>query len=148
MASSTPFGAKVCVRVSVLNQISMRNGGSGLKDAAGQGDSFICLFFISRPQSTGTDSPHSSWHQDNVRWYIVSPAEPTQSRGTQANWRERKTVWLGVKTGIKNERRSMLVGLVGAHAHGRACECFHFFQVLTKFNKIDKTKCSLEEGRS
>lgn len=69
---------RVCV--SVLNQISMRNGGSGLEDAAGQGDSFICLFFISRPQSTGTDSPHSSWHQDNVRWYILSSAEVTEQR--------------------------------------------------------------------
>lgn len=69
--------------VSVLNQISMRHGGSGLEGAARQEDSFICLFFISRPQSTGTDSPHSSWYQNNVPWYIVSSAELTQGKGTK-----------------------------------------------------------------
>lgn len=61
----------------------MRNGGSGLSGAARQAGSFICLFFISRPQSTGTDSPHSSWYQNNVLWYIVSSAELTQGKGTK-----------------------------------------------------------------
>lgn len=34
-----------------------------------------------RPQSTVADSPHSSWHQNNVLWYIVSSAELTQGKG-------------------------------------------------------------------
>lgn len=68
---NTSHGAKMCgSRImcwsSILNQISMRNGGSGLQGAERQEDSFICLFFISRPQSTGTDSTHSSWYQNNV----------------------------------------------------------------------------------
>lgn len=61
----------------------MRNGGSGLEGAARQAGSFICLFFISRPQSTGRDSPHSSWDQNNVLWYIVSFAELTQGERTK-----------------------------------------------------------------
>lgn len=69
--------------MSVFNQISMRNGGNGLEGAARQEDSFICLFFISRPQSTGTDSLHSSWYQNNALWYIVPTAELTQGKGTK-----------------------------------------------------------------
>lgn len=91
LLSNTSLGAKVCGSrsmcwSSVLNQISMRNGGSGLEGAARQAGSFICLFFISRPQSTGTDSPHSSWDQNNVRWYIVSSAELTQGEGNKSSW--------------------------------------------------------------
>lgn len=36
-----------------------------------------------RPHSTGTSSPHSSWYQNNVLWYIVSSAELTQDKGTK-----------------------------------------------------------------
>ena len=47
----------------------------------GRAGSFICLFFISRPQSTSTDSPHLSWYQNNALWYIVSSTELTQGKG-------------------------------------------------------------------
>lgn len=87
----------------------MRNGGSGLQGAATQAGSFICLFFISRPQSTGTDSPHSSWCQNSVLRYIVASAELRQGTGTKVGgqsgeWIAERNKW---RRQMDNENESV-----------------------------------------